>query len=1443
MRYILLLAISTILIKTSNAQNIIDFSSDIQKGCSPIIISFNNLSTYPEGTTYFWDFGNGNTSTEINPQTTYSIFGTYTISLSATYNDITETIVKNNYLLVYAQPEVDIEVIGNNRGCVPLKVNMQPNNINGANINQYTWSFGDGNISADEITEHTYAIQGDFSITLLVEDDNGCTGSVTKENFIQSFKPVAKFGADKTYSCNGEIEVNFNNLSESILNFSSIWSFGDNEQSDLNSPFHKYNNKGLYDVALKITDELGCSDSIDVSELIRIEKVKASFSTNKDTICINEPLAFINTSSDANQYKWTFSDGTQLNNKDVTKAFNNYGNVTVTLTAENNNCKSDTSTIINIEYVEADFIPIDTFLCEANQNLRYFDRSVNAVEWNWKFGNGVTSNSPNPQIYIESSKILEENYFITYSDTLEVKSKHNCKSKKIANNNIKIRIPEIILDNSNLTGCVPFETNLHANVHYDTPNDHIKSVQWLVNNIVVSDNENYTHYQSDIGNQKIIYQVETNLGCLHTSELTVSAGEQLTPYFTIQPEGPVCASEVVMLSGKVEEPDKKYNVSWDLGDGSVILPADIIPHQFEDTGYMDITFEVINFGCKSSITKTNAIYINGPYIDLSLVNDCNLPLDYKFLGEIKGADHFTWDFGDGSGVLENTNSPSHSYSVSGDYIVEINASNNTNGCTFLTRRSIKARDLRADFNITTDKRCPKNPIVFDGRITKDNFPFKQNNITTNYLYLIDNKELITDTTLTYSFNNKGAHTVSLIVHDINQCIDTLTKTVQIFKPEVNFESNYKLGCMPVTFSFNDQSVSDTLLTSWQWNFGDGQTSEEPSPDHEYDSFGNYNVSLTVQDAEGCISTLKKNEDIQAIFPDASFIADDTTGCVSQDITLSENTTSIISSYKWFLNEEILSEIAQPTLNFNDSGYYTIRLDIIDEHGCEASKTKENYIHIQEPPQTYFESSSTYSDCYPFLVKFQDKSVTDYPGSWYWLFNQESNKSIVQNPSFIYSKPGKYDVTLISSTTYGCSDTLVRKNYIEVKGPYAKPVVNDTICINSPVTLSAIDTSDIYKIAWDLGDGNIINNLNAIHTYKTAGELYPSLIIQSDSIGTCNVIIRDTIRAIDFKADFLTDLLPESGCIPLEINLNNQSINAGNIIWLINDTLQTENSTYSFTIDESGLNTIQLIAQNTKYGCIDTSDIKTIVAYPPPTITTSNDTLICVGDQIIINAYGGIKYLWEPSSSLDDETINNPLAQPDSSTLYKVLVTDIHQCSAIDSLFITVQQIPTLSIPDTTIIIGETVFIQISHDGLLSAEWELMDGINCTNCFNNEFKPLETTEYKVWITDTSSCFTVDYSYLINVEKKYSIDLPSAFTPNGDGINDLLFVRGWGLEKLIEFKIFNRFGELVYQSVNIDQGWDGTYKGKILPNETYQYIVKAVTYNNEIISKSGNIKIIH
>jgi gliding motility-associated-like protein len=120
--------------------------------------------------------------------------------------------------------------------------------------------------------------------------------------------------------------------------------------------------------------------------------------------------------------------------------------------------------------------------------------------------------------------------------------------------------------------------------------------------------------------------------------------------------------------------------------------------------------------------------------------------------------------------------------------------------------------------------------------------------------------------------------------------------------------------------------------------------------------------------------------------------------------------------------------------------------------------------------------------------------------------------------------------------------------------------------------------------------------------------------------------------------------------------------------------------------------------------------------------------------------------------------------------------------------------------------------------------------------------MENMSYEVAVTDTSGCFTLSYPFNLTVRKIFSVDVPQAFTPNGDGVNDEVFVKGWGISELLEFRIFNRFGQLVFSSSDLNEGWDGTHKGRALPMETYSFMVQVRTEEGDILQKTGTIKLL-
>jgi len=144
--------------------------------------------------------------------------------------------------------------------------------------------------------------------------------------------------------------------------------------------------------------------------------------------------------------------------------------------------------------------------------------------------------------------------------------------------------------------------------------------------------------------------------------------------------------------------------------------------------------------------------------------------------------------------------------------------------------------------------------------------------------------------------------------------------------------------------------------------------------------------------------------------------------------------------------------------------------------------------------------------------------------------------------------------------------------------------------------------------------------------------------------------------------------------------------------------------------------------------------------------------------------------------------------------------------------------------------------------LVSYRWTPNTQMDCEDCPSPEVQPLDSTEYCVVISDENGCFEVERCILIAIDKKYSLNVPQSFSPNGDGSNERIFVKGWGLDKLLEWRIYNRWGQQVYESADLDEGWDGSYRGEPQNMDTYAYVVRALNFDGEEMVLEGFITLI-
>ncbi len=250
----------------------------------------------------------------------------------------------------------------------------------------------------------------------------------------------------------------------------------------------------------------------------------------------------------------------------------------------------------------------------------------------------------------------------------------------------------------------------------------------------------------------------------------------------------------------------------------------------------------------------------------------------------------------------------------------------------------------------------------------------------------------------------------------------------------------------------------------------------------------------------------------------------------------------------------------------------------------------------------------------------------------------------------------------------------------------------------------------------------------------------------------------------------------------------------------------------------------------------------VIAFDPPP-----DDSLCSGDTIVIGPLNpdlSYSYLWNPFTGLNNFFIPNPLFTAlnlsDTSVVidYVLSVIAVPGCDSTDTITITVFPIVPLADSSGTVVIHKGESVMISASGGVNYTWSPDSSIiGASNIPNPIVSPDKTTTYKVIIEDINGCKkTVSVKVVV-----VSLDFSNAFTPNGDGANDIFYAMGDGWEEL-EFKIFNRWGELVFETKDITQGWNGKYKGIKQPAGTYVYYVKATDFLGSPEIKRGNITLI-
>ena len=253
----------------------------------------------------------------------------------------------------------------------------------------------------------------------------------------------------------------------------------------------------------------------------------------------------------------------------------------------------------------------------------------------------------------------------------------------------------------------------------------------------------------------------------------------------------------------------------------------------------------------------------------------------------------------------------------------------------------------------------------------------------------------------------------------------------IGQPKANFNANPVAGCAPLVVLFNDASTGNP--TSWQWDLGNGITSNLQTPAAIYSNPGKYTVKLVVKNVLGIDSITKLQFITVYSSPVVSFSGSPLVGCFplnTQFTDLTQAGSGTVQKWEWDFGDGKISTVQNPSHTYLTLGNYNVSLKATNSFGCFSFATRPSYIQIGSGATAQFTNSTPNSCKAPAMINFVNTSTGTGSLNYQWDFG-DGTTSTSSSPSHNYLLPGSYTVKLIVFNSLGCTDTLIKPNLITI----------------------------------------------------------------------------------------------------------------------------------------------------------------------------------------------------------------------------------------------------------------------------------------------------------------------------------------------------------------------------------------------------------------------------
>lgn len=752
---------------------------------------------------------------------------------------------------------------------------------------------------------------------------------------------------------------------------------------------------------------------------------------------------------------------------------------------------------------------------------------------------------------------------------------------------------------------------------------------------------------------------------------------------------------------------------------------------------------------------------------------------------------------------------------------------------------------------------------------------------------------------THTFTDTGVFNVKLVVSISGQCTDSIIKPIRVYPGFLPGFLTSPALCVNRPIQFTDTTYSRYgAVNSWRWDFGDlttlADTSHLQNPVYTYTAPGTYTVELQVTNDKGCSKTYTKDIVINGN-PLLSVFPPDSVYCGLDTLQLNGVGTG---TFNWTPPINIIgANTPTPRVFPNVQTKYYARLT--DINGCitndsltvtpkfDLSNAIAGPITICEEDTVVLRGTSNYSNgiTWRWTPAATAESPTNdttrvYPivTTAYNLRTQWGNNCVVNKTHTINVIPlaianagpdafvcsGGQTSTQLNATggiSYQWTPVTGLSNP-NIANPIASPTVPTYYVVAVGVAGCAKLRTDTVFV--DVSAVPVFNTINdtlicdidtlQLTTNGTGNYLWsPNYMISSTTIASplvspnvptwYYVTLTDPVGCkskdsvfVDVKDHVSLNAGADTTICQTDGFFLNTTSDALHYKWTPSTYLDYDTLKHPFARPLTTI-TYQVIGNIGK--CQSTDDVKiTVVPYPPA--NAGPDTAICTGFSVQLNATGGSIYSWSPATFLNNSSIPNPVSiRPTANIRYIVTVRDNLGCPKPVKDTVWVRVYPAVVADagprDTTAVLGEPIFLKAT--GGVTYTWNPSTWLNNSNIQNPVSLPQNDIEYILTATNIAGCIGTD-TILI---KLYKIDpdmyVPNAFTPNGNGTNDVLRPILIGMKDLTYFRVYNRWGVLMFSTTEKGKGWNGRYNGKAQDPATYVWMAEGVTYKGEARRKKG------